>query len=82
MLSRELGTHLTGRYLLVELFPFSFREYILFTDNTLLDSLMHSSAERSTMQRLFGDYSRAGGFPGKQHSQTYNQQLPGESSWH
>lgn len=28
LLSRELGTHLTGRYLSIELFPFSFTEYI------------------------------------------------------
>ena len=28
MLSRELGTHLTGRHLQLELFPFSFSEYL------------------------------------------------------
>ena len=28
LLSSELGTHLTGRYLKVELFPFSFSEYL------------------------------------------------------
>lgn len=28
LLSRELGTHLTGRYLEFRLFPFSFREYL------------------------------------------------------
>lgn len=28
MLSRELGTHLTGRYIAVEIFPFSFQEYL------------------------------------------------------
>ena len=30
LLSRELGTHLTGRYLSVELFPFSYSEFLLF----------------------------------------------------
>lgn len=31
LLSRELGTHLTGRHLSVELFPFSFREFLALT---------------------------------------------------
>ncbi len=31
MLSRELGTKLTGRYLQTELFPFSFTEYLQYT---------------------------------------------------
>ena len=30
LLSRELGTRLTGRYVPLELFPFSFREYLQF----------------------------------------------------
>lgn len=30
MLSRELGTHLTGRHVSMELFPFSYREYVTF----------------------------------------------------
>lgn len=30
MLSRELGTHLTGRYLSMELFPFSYNEFVSF----------------------------------------------------
>lgn len=30
LLSRELGTHLTGRYLSMELFPFSYSEYVSF----------------------------------------------------
>lgn len=44
LLSRELGTHLTGRHLSIELFPFSFSEYLSFKQakadkNTLLDYL-------------------------------------------
>ena len=30
LLSRELGTHLTGRYLSMELFPFSYNEFVSF----------------------------------------------------
>lgn len=32
MLSMELGTHLTGRHLSMELFPFSYAEYIQYTE--------------------------------------------------
>ena len=37
LLSRELGTHLTGRYVPVELFPFSFPEYLRFLQVELPD---------------------------------------------
>ncbi|MDD2437517.1 MAG: ATP-binding protein [Massilibacteroides sp.] len=44
MLSVELGTHLTGRHLSMELFPFSYSEYIKFKglengENTFMDYL-------------------------------------------
>ncbi len=44
MLSVELGTHLTGRHLSMELFPFSYSEYIRFKglkngENTVMDYL-------------------------------------------
>ena len=32
LLSRELATHLTGRHLLTNIFPFSFKEYLKFED--------------------------------------------------
>jgi len=50
MLSRELGTKLTGRHLTKELFPFSYSEYLEFTGEERGDK----SAER---------YMHAGGFP-------------------
>lgn len=45
LLSRELGTHLTGRYVPIELFPFSYFEYLLFTGNDLPDLTHWSTAE-------------------------------------
>jgi uncharacterized protein len=50
MLSRELGTKLTGRYIPYELFPFSFAEYLDFTGNK-------ASADST------GQYLKNGGFP-------------------
>ena len=46
LLSRELGTKLTGRHIPKELFPFSYQEYIHFknskpSDNTLREYLSH-----------------------------------------
>ena len=34
LLSKELGTHLTGRHILMELFPFSYSEYLSFKQLT------------------------------------------------
>ena len=50
MLSIELGTHLTGRHLSVELFPFSFGEYLSFT---------HQERSRES----FTSYLKEGGMP-------------------
>ncbi|MBX8640143.1 MAG: ATP-binding protein [Thermoplasmata archaeon] len=50
LLSRELGTKLTGRHLRHELFPFSYGEFLKFT----------SSAAGPDS---FGEYTRMGGFP-------------------
>jgi predicted AAA+ superfamily ATPase len=63
MLSKELGTHLTGRYVQVELYPFSFKEFLEFNkvSHTLRAGL--SSSERSEIKRQFLRYSEVGGIP-------------------
>ncbi len=50
LLSKELGTKLTGRHLRQELFPFSYREFLAFT-----------SGEEGS--ETFGEYLKKGGFP-------------------
>jgi len=50
MLSKELGTKLTGRHISKELFPFSYIEYLAFTDQ--------KSGVLSS-----GKYMKSGGFP-------------------
>lgn len=56
MLSRELGTRLTGRYKQMELFPFSYNEFLLFKNL--------SQGEES-----FESYFHLGGFPEFLHNQ-------------
>ncbi len=63
LLSRELGTRLTGRYVPVELFPFSFMEYLLFTGKTIPDFRKISTVERASYNRLFSDFLVQGGIP-------------------
>ena len=50
LLSKELGTHLTGRHLSVELFPFSFSEFCQFTRQNADDEAVN-------------DYLHTGGMP-------------------
>jgi len=50
MLSRELGTHLTGRNISLRLFPFSFAEYLLWGGVSLkIDNL--TSTEKSVLKK-------------------------------
>lgn len=50
LLSKELGTRLTGRHLKHELFPFSYREFLGF-------------ASKKAGAESFGEYLKSGGFP-------------------
>ncbi|MBI5222570.1 MAG: ATP-binding protein [Candidatus Magasanikbacteria bacterium] len=60
LLSSELGTHLTGRYFKIELYPFSFREFLTYK-NINPDS--RSSAGQATLLKNFDEYLAGGGFP-------------------
>ncbi|MDZ7742771.1 MAG: ATP-binding protein [Bacteroidota bacterium] len=63
MLSRELGTHLTGRYMSMELFPFSFREYLQFNRVPHGAKEIHLTRQRSALQKHFQHYLHTGGIP-------------------
>jgi predicted AAA+ superfamily ATPase len=63
MLSRELGTHLTGRYLSIELFPFSFKEFVLYNGLLLDEKELYSTSGKSILQKHFNEYLKSGGFP-------------------
>lgn len=63
MLSRELGTHLTGRYLAYELYPFSFREYLRFQKLRWSNLNLISTDNKALLKANFNNYFLAGGFP-------------------
>ena len=61
LLSGELSTHLTGRYMETRLLPFSFREYCARRDvSTALPASTKDTAKRMS---AFDDYLKGGGFP-------------------
>lgn len=78
MLSRELGTHLTGRYIPTTLYPYSFAEFLIFkeVDHDINPQTM-TSQQRAHMKYLFNEFLQNGGFPHYLHhlSQDYLQAL-------
>jgi len=62
LLGAEFGTALSGRYLAIEVFPLSFKEYLDFNGICI-----HSKAEllhnKMTLQQHFNSYMEYGGFP-------------------
>jgi len=63
LLSQELGTRLTGRYIPVELYPFSFREYLKFKGIEGLEENILTTRENARLQRLLTTYLMDGGIP-------------------
>ena len=63
LLSRELGTRLTGRYMPVELFPFSFAEFMQFRHVAIPDLERLTTIEIGRLQHLLSEYIRLGGIP-------------------
>lgn len=63
LLSRELGTRLTGRYIPVELFPFSFREFLQFRQSAVPDLPHLTTLEKARLQNALNEYLQLGGIP-------------------
>ena len=63
MLSRELGTHLTGRFSSYELYPFSFREFLEFKNKSIGEPAIYSTENRAEIIKYFHHYVSIGGFP-------------------
>ncbi len=54
LLSKELATHLTGRHFLINLFPFSFKEYL---------NLFKKDLTTNEIKNKFDEYLFEGGYP-------------------
>lgn len=61
LLSRELATHLTGRHISVELFPFSFKEYLDAVGFDIKDEYIEE--EIGIILNYLKRYMEIGGFP-------------------
>jgi predicted AAA+ superfamily ATPase len=61
LLGREMATHLTGRYNTIELFPFSFKEFLKIRNIQLAGT--ETAKDRGILSRNFDEYLLCGGFP-------------------
>ncbi|MBI5872504.1 ATP-binding protein [archaeon] len=61
LLSGELATHLTGRYINIKLFPFSFREFLSFKGFEI--SKAYTTLEKARILTFLREYLSSGGFP-------------------
>jgi len=63
MLSKELGTHLTGRYYQFELLPFSFKEYLALKKVTYSELDLYKTDTKALLKSRFNEFFTLGGFP-------------------
>jgi predicted AAA+ superfamily ATPase len=63
LLSSELSTRLTGRHIVVELLPFSFREYLKFHQVAYNKQSFLMTQEKALLKRSFNAYLEDGGMP-------------------
>jgi len=63
LLSRELGTRLTDRYVPIELFPFSFHEFLEFRSQPAPDLQRMTTADKGVLKSALGAYLQMGGIP-------------------
>lgn len=63
LLSKELATSLTGRHFLIELYPFSFKEFLKYKKFYYSENDLHITEKKAQIKRLLNEYIRFGGFP-------------------
>lgn len=62
MLSRDIATTIGGRYVIKEIYPFSFSEYLSYKEVKLSKNWEYTDA-RITVAKVFEEYFNFGGFP-------------------
>lgn len=63
LLSKELGTKLTGRIMVTELYPFSLKEFLVLKGHKLHNNSLSLTKERGLIKKYFNEYLRKGGMP-------------------
>ncbi len=63
LLSKEFGTRLTGRYKPFEMFPFSFREFLLFKKIAPQKDWLYITEKKVQLIQFFDEYMLHGGIP-------------------
>ena len=64
LLSKELGTKLTGRYIDIIVNPFSFNEYLNINNKFhYTKEMLYKTEKRAELKKLFGKYLISGGMP-------------------
>ncbi len=63
LLSKELGTHLTGRYIQFEVFPLSFKEILYHKEPDVLSKKALSTHDTGMILHHFSNYLKNGGIP-------------------
>ncbi len=63
LLSREIGTKLTGRNLRIDLYPFSFKEFLSFKDISYKKQDLYKTERKVVIRDAFKEFLTNGGMP-------------------
>lgn len=63
LLSKELGTHLTGRFIQSTLYPFSFKEFLKLNKIQFTQNDFYQTEGKANFKKAFNFYLINGGFP-------------------
>ena len=75
LLSKELSTHLTGRHLSFELYPFSFSEFLTINDFFYSKDDLYLTEKKAVIKKYLNEYLKIGGFPEVSFLEFKNQYL-------